>query len=284
MKNKIFLVVLTLFSLLSCSKDAPEPTSEVLDKGHEQWYTMDFIITQGSLHTGADPYFEQVTQQTTQGEYPVSQKYSLTFDGKNVVASQTKPILLEEGKAYSMEFFYYNRKGELMNEEYIEPLMAPIHQHFFVPKNITKVKGGEQATKENLISYVYRDTEPYDKYYGEPNVKLRDAKDPIGLKGYFTVNKAYQKFFLNVVLAHIIKGTKLYDNGTPRPFNDESLRGDMRATTDLETQIPMYVFTDGNSANCASDLAQALGITESKANTIIQERNKILEGTEKIKF
>lgn len=281
-KITLLTILLSAFCIISCSKEAPTPTNETLDKGHEQWYTLEVVFTQGILK---DSYLEKPVNYSETTQYPLAQKYIFRWDGKNVTPDSTKPILLEQGQTYSLEFFYYNKEQQPMNQEFIEHNMNLTHQHFFIAKNIVSTQNGvEKATKENIISYKYRDTEPYNQNYGGAGVKLRPENDPIGLKGFFTVEKAYQEFDLNIILVHVISGNKLKDNGLAREFyNPSTLISSARGTTDLSQNIPVKIFTN-RGASYANDLANALKISVSEAEKIIQQRTGLLQNSPKVKF
>lgn len=48
---------------------------------------------------------------------------------------------------YLMFIYYYNAKGELMNNQFIQNGQENIHQHFFIPKNIKSTFDGQSETR-----------------------------------------------------------------------------------------------------------------------------------------
>ncbi|WPC14186.1 hypothetical protein LEQ03_06310 [Riemerella anatipestifer] len=133
----------------------------------------------------------------------------------------------------------------------------------------TKSLEGKPLSLQTLdvLNYTYRDTVPWDKmirYGGE----LRDTKDPIGLKGYFSVKEKYINFALNVVLVHVIKGNKLDDNGNPYPFHNPSKR--ILGVQDLNLNIPVRVYAahpegDYEIDDLINDIAKEFNISYEEA-------------------
>lgn len=102
------------------------------------------------------------------------------------------------------------------------------------------------------------------RYGGE----LRDPKDPIGLKGYVSVKEKYVTFDLNVILVHVIKGTKLDDSGNPYPFHNPSRR--ILEVQDLNLNIPVKVYAahpegDYGIDDLIKDIAKEFGISYEEA-------------------
>lgn len=274
-----------MMSLFSCSKEAPEATNEILDKGHEQWYKVVFRFTEGEEITqNGTKYFETIrVSESENPSFPIAQEYVFEYTKDGVITRNDRPISLVKGKSYSLEILYYNKKNQLMNNEFTTPEMAPIHQHFFIPESIKSIKEGiEKGKKEEIITYNYRDTNPYDKMLNEDGVTLRKWNEPLGLKGYFITNNSYQSFDLKVVLVHVIKGTKLDDSGKPYPFHSPSSR--ILGTTDLSVKIPMKVFTSSDSPSYKSDVSKEFHIPLEDVKKEISEREKLFEDSPKIKF
>lgn len=267
-KSIVFLLI------VSCSPEAPFPNDETVEKGHENWYKAVYRFTEGEK---IDAPREQANfvgyEQDNSLTFKTVQEYTFISSENGLVIPDKTPIKLIEGKAYGLEAFYYNKNNELMNYEFTTEEMAPIHQHFFIPKSINSIKEGVEAGKKNnVLNYKYRDTEPDNQLIESSGVLLRPEKEPIGLKGYFTVEKAYQEFNLRVVLVHIISGSKLADDGTPYPFYAPSLR--VLGTTDLSVNIPMKIFTSVNSPDFHQEIANEFNISKEKALKELNERKK----------
>lgn len=48
-----------------------------------------------------------------------------------------------------MFIYYYNSKGELMNNQFIENGQDKIHQHFFTPENVKPTFDGQPEADDN---------------------------------------------------------------------------------------------------------------------------------------
>lgn len=199
-----------LFLSVGCSKDAPEPTDEKLDKGHEEWSRVTLTFTE--LETNQKQVLDFVSIEGT----PTRQS--------------SEPIAWQAGKDYFLELVYYNVKGERMNYEYVTAEMAPIHQHFFLlgkqaEGRFKKLKPEEM---DKIVTYKYQDTDPETGYL-ESGASLRkrtwdkanpQGEDPVGLKGIFSVaqNALNSTYDIRVTLAHFLSANKL-ENGEVRKYN-----------------------------------------------------------------
>lgn len=269
---KHFFNILYLFATLlivSCTKDAPEPEKEI---GHDFPHKVTFYFKQGHTHSN---YFHADLETPS---LKTHQEISFTYDeNRNVTASSSEPIRLIKGYAYSLEIKYFSEDGKEMQGEFVAA--SKTHQHFFVSTNVEALEGGN-TNPENIV-YVYRDTDPWNVPYSPVNiarkrVTLRDSKDPIGFKGYFSVTEKYQKFDLNVILIHLVAGSKLDENGNPYPFNKPSER--LLGQTDLNLKIPMKIYaaypsTDSEFDTFYSDIAKEFNISKEEAKTRWQNRN-----------
>lgn len=269
---KLFIKTLVLIVLASCSSEAPIAVDETLDKGHEDWYKVVYKFTEGEKVDAPRNKANFIGYKNDNGLlFKTVQEYTFISTENGLEIPNKSPIKLIEGKSYGIEAFYYNKDNKVMNHEFTTAEMAPIHQHFFIPKNIKSIKlGVEKGKKHNLISYVYRDTNPDNKYIESSGVVIRNVKNPIGLKGYFTVNKAYQSFDLNVVLVHVIRGSKLDDNGNPYPFYKPSLR--VLGATDLNVKIPMKIISSVSADDFKKEVAKEYNITEEQVTFDLEER------------
>lgn len=279
------LIISILLIFASCSPDDPEVITnkdkekdgdEVVededDRGHGDWNVAVYRFTEGEINDSSkeDIHFKGYTKNNTSFNTVQEYKFKKTNDG--VVIPNKKPIRLIAGKAYSLEVFYYGEKGKLINHEFATKEMSPLHQHFFIPTNITSIKKGvKKAEKGEILDYIYRDTNHVEKMLGEPNVVLREKIDPLGFKGYFTVNKSYQAFNLRVILVHVVSGKKLADDGTPYPFYAPSSR--VASTTDLSLKIPVKIFTSIKSDDYKKEIAKEFTISEEKAQLELKNRN-----------
>lgn len=264
------LSVFAVLSVISCSKnEAPEPNKEI---GHDFPHKVTFYFKEGHLHSN---YFHANPENTS---LKTHQEISFTYDkNRNVTASTSNPILLVKGLTYSLEIKYFSEEGKEIQGEFVAD--SKRHQHFFKSVNVQSLEGG--STNSENIAYVYRDTDPWDMPYSPVNiarkrVTLRDSKDPIGFKGYFTVTESYQSFNLNVILIHLIAGSKLDENGNPYPFNKPSER--LLGQTDLNLKIPMKIYTaypetDSQTEKLYLDISKEFSVSKEEAKTLWQNRN-----------
>lgn len=210
MKNIVRFSFVLLFLLVGCTKDAPQPTDEKLDKGHEEWSRVTLTFTE------------------------LASKEKQVLDFVSVEGTPTRksnePIQWKAGKDYFLELVYYNNKGERMNYEYVTKEMAPIHQHFFLLGNFNAGRFKKLPTEEmdKIVTYKYQDTDPETGYL-ETGASIRkrswdkanpEGEDPVGLKGIFSVAKDMPSntYDIRVTLAHFLSVNKLED-GKIRKYN-----------------------------------------------------------------
>ncbi|WP_334125224.1 hypothetical protein [Empedobacter brevis] len=265
-----FLFTILFFN--SCQNDDEPivPTNETIDKGHEEWSKVTFSFRKGHLHGSqfhGDP--------ESQAKYlKVKQEISFVTDEKgNVKMESEAPVRFIKDAFYALEITYYNKKGEMINGEFVTPQMAPLHQHFFLSKDVKDINTGASISNKNNLEYTYRDTNPWDRNIKENGVKLRLVNDPIGFKGYFKVIGQHQIFDLNVILIHVINGSKLSDNGIPYAFNNPSPR--ILGVQDLNLKLPVRIFsrhpeTDLETENYIKDIAKEFNISYEEAEIDVQ--------------
>ncbi|ATA76268.1 hypothetical protein [Capnocytophaga canimorsus] len=262
--NKIVVAVGLITTLVSCSKDNNEVVTPDLNHQEPEFHKVDFIFTEGHTHGlsfHGDPKYEGVKYLVNQ------QKVTFEFKDKKWEASGADVIRWRQSSYYGLEIVYYNEKGERINSEYIEH--ANSHQHFFQFQDVKTIKTGELPADNNTIaSYLYRDTNPENKYYTKgSDARLLD--NPVGLKGYFHVKQNYLTFNLKVTLAHFLSGNKkqgekyLAYNELPSPNI---------AAREFEVQIPIRIYNDRLEKESVTlqDMADEFKIT-------IQEAEKELE-------
>ena len=211
----IFSVIFIGFSIISCNKEAPTPTDETKDRGHDMPDKVQFIIT--NLGTNE------------------KQERNANKSPKGVIYNISEPIKWQVGHEYRFEIVYYNNNN-LINHEFVSEQMAPIHQHFFQLYKGTYPKDEEgrkaMIDKMNtLVTYNYQDTDPENGTYGTQGVKLRlrswdktnpEQRDPIGLKGVFYIKETNETgiFNLRIKLAHFLIANKLNPKTKDvRPYN-----------------------------------------------------------------
>lgn len=228
-KNGLLAFILSV--LVGCSKEAPSPTDETIDKGHDNPDKIEFIFTKMTKN-GDDFSFTDATQKRT-----------YQMNGVAGVQPQGDAIVWEAGQHYHLEIIYYNKAGERMNGEFVTAEMAPIHQHFFT------LKRKSLAQVNQLIDYVYRDTNPENGMLGQDGVTLRkrswdknnpEAIDPIGLKGIFSVKQDVGSVELQVTLCHFLgaeRGFNKLKDGVVQKYNE--LPGSNFFASDAQVVIPI---------------------------------------------
>ena len=151
-------------ALVACSKEAPAPTDEKIDKGHEEPAKVEMTIRRGHLH-GVQFHgdFESIIAPVQKFKFEIDEntKNWVRKDMQGNILTENNPVVMIEGRYYSLEIVYYNAKGERMNNEFTTKEMLPIHQHFFEVYEYTDTKT-QQVSKdtEGLLEYTYRDTDP----------------------------------------------------------------------------------------------------------------------------
>jgi hypothetical protein len=287
---KTLLLIATLaIAAASCSKEAPVPTNEKEDKGHEDPTRVEFVIRRGHLHGvrfHGDPESIIAPVQKFKFELDEKTKNWVRKDMEGNILSETSPVVMIEGAYYAMEIIYYNSRGKRMNHEFTTAQMLPIHQHFFEVKNYTDTKTNQVNTDAaSLFTYTYRDTDPEHLPIGdlidEKNSTKRSelTQNPLGLKGYFEPKKAYVKYDIRVSLFHVLRGIKNVDNrqGVFYPFNAPGDELIARSTTDFSQKIPVYVITSvasGGGTEAAryyKEVADYYKITPQKVKELIDE-------------
>lgn len=260
--KKIATIIIILF-LTSCSKEAVEPIDETTNLGHDNWAKVSLTFTEGEVHNNLFTGYKNDSNLT----FKTVQNYTFSLEN-GIVVPKGDTIKLITGKNYGLEIKYFNAKEKLINSQFTTAEMALIHQHFFITN---PVKGSVKQTEKNTIDYVYRDTNPTDKMIGEPNVLLRAKNDPIGLKGYFNVfKKPNHNFDLNIILVHVLAGSKLDKNGNAYPFFAPSKQ--IIGTRDFSQKIPVKIFTDINATSFINDIAKEFNMSKEKAQKEVNKR------------
>lgn len=258
--NNVVVALSLVAALTSCSKDNNDVPTPAPQEHEPEFHKVEFIFTEGHTHGKSfhgDPKYEGV-------KYLVNQQkisYELT-DGK-WKPSGASVIRWRQSSYYGLEIVYYNEKNERINSEYIKE--AASHQHFFEFENVKAFKTGSvPADVAQIAPYLYRDTDPEDKYYKNGSgVKLLD--NPVGLKGYFHVKQNYLAFDLKVTLAHFISGDKKL-NGTYREFT--KLPSTQLAGREFQAVIPIRIYNDRLSKEevVIADMMEEFKITREEAD------------------
>lgn len=238
-----------LFSLMtitftSCNNDDDSPVTPVdetgSELGHDEWAKVTFRFTRGHSHGST---FHGAPENDEVQYFKASEEISYEYDDNgNLISTGEDAFHLIKGELYAFEINYYDHDGENISGEFTTDEMSPLHQHFFLTKNAKELNSDTPFSNASNIleSYTYRDTNPWNGMFTENGVELLD-NNPIGLKGYFTIGEVYTQFDLNVILVHIVNGTKYDTDGNPYPFNAPNPA--FLGTQDLNIKIPVRVFT-----------------------------------------
>lgn len=275
----LFMSIIGL--VVSCTPESFVKPKEMQDEsktaGHDKWYKVTFKFREG--HTHGDIFHGSPLTEKYEGVKYLATEQELSFelneDTGEVEKSHNNPIRFIPKTWYAMEIIYYNKEGEVMNEQYTAtPELSAVHQHFAIPKNGKDLETGEALADQDIVDvldYKYRDTEPSDyvRKSETDDSHLRDENDPMGFKGYFYEAQGGISFDLNVLMVHITKGTKRSSSGGAYPFNKPASR--MLGVYDLALKIPIHVYTkfgmDGyfDEELWIKDIAKEFNITDKEA-------------------
>lgn len=262
----LFAILMLGFTACNNDDDMPvDPVDPHSEKGHDEPVKVTLTFHKGHLH---GTKFHGESDKEGVKYFKATQEINFEYDDKGNLTMTDTPIRFIQDAWYALEIKYYDKDGDLMNAEFATEKNAPVHQHFFLTKNAKKLDTNTDfANADNILDYTYRDTNPVDKNIDEDGVVLRE-NDPIGLKGYFYVKEAYTQFDLNVLLVHIIKGTKFDNNGNPYPFNAPSKA--FYSASDFNQNIPVRVYAkhpedDAGVVKLIEDTAKEFNISVEEA-------------------
>lgn len=240
---KSFFKVLTLLPLTALFACEPEkPADETLNKLHgdpaeatitlqEGKYTSDSVfVASGTL--------QKVTYrlQTGMGWAPIAGS-----DTAFTVQSGSNPEVL----AYELRISYKNAQNEDITSQFILDGQDNIHQHFFIPKQITNTadKSASSISATDALLYRYMDTTPWNGTYGTSGVSLTGKTSPLGFKGMAYFPTAGIHYNLNIELLHALESKYKYDRNTEKlsPYYKPSSYHRAVSHWDVKMTIPVYV-------------------------------------------
>ena len=280
----------------SCSKDPEIPNDETKNKLHEDPVKMTIKLVECHLHADwneiqkvGGPHqnpespakymkrIQEITYEVKQGE-----GWKLAEGSQSKFYVQQCGNYHNHGKftpapIYLMFINYYNVKGELMNNQFVENGQEKIHQHFFTPVNIKRTFDGmdeaDDQDPSKLIDYLYVDTTPWDKTKKLDKAQITGGENPIGMKGAIRFLKDRKEFDLQIRLYHgyvskINSKTNKFD-----PFYKPSGGLIQRGTWDINVKVPVVVFWEQEEdIDAIDDDTDLFTITEDK----IDEKGKRL--------
>ncbi|MBB3894087.1 hypothetical protein [Bacteroides pyogenes] len=281
----------------SCSKDPEIPNDETKNKLHEDPVKMTIKLVECHLHADwneiqkvGGPHqnpespakymkrIQEITYEVKQGE-----GWKLAEGSQSKFYVQQCGNYHNHGKftpapIYLMFINYYNVKGELMNNQFVENGQEKIHQHFFTPVNIKRTFDGmdeaDDQDPSKLIDYLYVDTTPWDKTKKLDKAQITGGENPIGMKGAIRFLKDRKEFDLQIRLYHghvskINSKTNKFD-----PFYKPSGGLIQRGTWDINVKVPVVVFWSRNDE--VSDIEEDTNLDTITEETVDEDGKKVI--------
>ncbi|MFK8297524.1 DUF4625 domain-containing protein [Capnocytophaga cynodegmi] len=235
-----------------------------------KWHKMEISFIEGHSHgkvTSTKGYFHG-NPEIPEVKYlkPVQKIVFENKDGKIVASEDNKPLRWQSRVAgaevgtslYGIRIVYFDAEGNRINERFA----TDHHQHFFLVEDITKNinAAADKVLPEanQVLSFVYRDTQLDSEDYKPKAPNLRDVKDPIGLKGVFEPEVSHINFNLRIVLAHFTGENPKLINGEVRTFNQ--LPVSIEKETDV--LVPVRIYTQRASKKYLDEAAKEFGVTK----------------------
>lgn len=310
-KNVLKTMLATAFAALlampfaACSNDPDTPTNEPKNKLHEDptkvtiqlvechmhgsWNHVD---TQGGTHQNPESkakYLRSIQEMTY--ELKEGKGWALADNSQKqfyVIKAADYGTATDPNPApvYLLFIKYYNIKGELMNQQFVENGQDAIHQHFFSVENVKSLLTGQPATTAvnttDYIEYKYTDTTPWNETFHSQKAELTGTKNPIGFKGVMRFLQDRVTMDLRIKLYHGYKGKKDPRNGTFSPYHSPSSLLLQQGTWDINFTVPVVVYADREesiaelptSLNENAIDAYAQSIAE---NSLSDESNKFVQ-------
>lgn len=281
---------------VSCTKDPVEPIDETKNKLHEDPARMTIQLVECHLHADWNE-IQQVGGPHQNPESPakfLKRVQEMSFEvkpGKGWVlseGSQPKFYVQKNGEymngtkftpapVYLMFINYYNAKGELMNNQFIENGQDIIHQHFFTPTDIRPTFDGTIQTDDNvpdkMIDYLYADTTPWDKSKHGGQAEITGDDNPLGFKGVIRFLKDRKEFNLKVRLYHGYQSKVNPHTGKPDPFYKPSATLIQNGAWDINVNIPFIVFW---SRQDYIDIDDDQDVSQISEDSLDEESNKVV--------
>lgn len=320
-QRKYFLLCLTALAslslgLASCSNDPitkpKPPTDETLNKNHDLPAKVVVTLARGHFH-GSDFHgnpeimdtkiynanLQVITLESTPNGFKPTADSPKVFAVQGGIKPGKEPInpatanwtdekFSPEGSAtglwqYALIIKMYAANGDEITGQFSSPEESRIHQIFFVPKDITSTKFGDQSRTYSpdytFLNYYYMDTDPWntsihqvleplkrkhasdEEINNAKNKAFKGVSNPIGLKGFIEFYQIDTRFNLNIKMMHA-RVSKFLENGKKTsPFykpTPQQLHGD--DWNDLNITVPFVVFghayNDDIEADTYEDMTQ----------------------------
>lgn len=238
------LALATAVALTACIKDEPKKQgNEIENKLHEDPVKAVFTLTE-ARHLPGHPFtyehIDDIELTQTKQVITFAQKENAAFErtADSPEAFTIKTQEQDRNVVYHLAVQYFNAKGELMNNQFVDNAQDQIHQHFFsLYKNQKLVLNKAELPYE----YLYADKDKSGVYIGE--------KNPIGLEGYLIFTKPIGKEVISVDLRHFYQ-SKFGANGEVSPYY-AAIRS-TASLSDLDVSIKLP-FSDGTDTAVSED-------------------------------
>lgn len=232
----------------------PEDTT-VADNGEAlnttEVHKVSIFVGEGHFH-GSNFHYLQGPQNLTHKNFGMEQEITATWEeGKWVLSGTVNQFVFYAGKKYQGANFpapsygfwikYYDKAGKLINEQFVE---EGKYQTFFRPTKLQSMtgKGKSDYKPEEVFTYHYKDSKPWDKSVYKQGATDISATNPIGLKGFLHTDKSNLKFTLNIELWATPKGKKVGDIFSLATQPSAHILGTGKCL--LRIPIPAYITLD----------------------------------------
>lgn len=274
MKKNVLTSVLVLLgaalfavSFTACSNEPDKPNNEPENKLHEDPTKVTIQLVECHMHgawnkieTNGGPhqnpeskakYLKRIQEITY--EVKTGKGWGLAEGSQSkfyVIKANEYPLKDDPNPApiYLMFIKYYNVKGELMNQQFVQNGQDAIHQHFFTVENVknlmTDAAIGDGVKTTDYIEYKYVDTTPWDKTHHSGAATLTGKSNPIGLKGAVRFLKDRVTMNLRIRLLHDNRGKKDPKTGSFSPFDSPSSRQVQIGSWDINITVPVVVYAE----------------------------------------
>ena len=299
LKSALTLLCAALFavSFSACSNDPDTPVNENDKKLHEDPAKVTIELVECHMHgswnkieTNGGPhqnpeskakYLKRIQEITY--EVKPGKGWTLAEGSRDkfyVIKAEDygKPGDPNPAPIYLMFIKYYNNKGELMNNQFVENGQDAIHQHFFTVTNIKSLLTEQpEADTEttNYIEYKYVDTTPWNETFHSGKAQLTGKTNPIGLKGAIRFLKDRVTMDLKIRLYHGYQGKKDAKSGTFSPFYKPSALQIQRGTWDININVPVVVYA--SRADEIAELDENMDFDKIPENSLSEGSNKFLQ-------
>lgn len=297
--KSLFMVACTIVlvtGFFSCDNDPVIPDDETKNKQHEDPAKMRVQLVECHLHADWNE-IQQVGGPHQNPESPakyLKRVQEMCYElksGKGWVlseGSQKKFYVQKNGEytngqkftpapVYLMFINYYNSKGELMNNQFVENGQDLIHQHFFTPVNVRPTSDGkveaDDVMPEKTIDYLYADTTPWNKSKHGDGAEITGDDNPLGFKGVIRFLKDRKEFDLKIRLYHGYKSKKNPHTGAYDPFYKPSGALIQSGTWDVNINIPVVVFW---SREDYIDIDENQDVTQIPEDSLDDDSNKVV--------